>query len=1325
MKQNGNDQKSGNYYLGLDVGTNSVGWAVTDKEYHIEKFKGNAMWGVRLFDEAQDASARRTSRTARRRLERRKQRLLLLEMLFGAELAKVDKDFLPRVHESALWEDEKNVDGKYSIFNDLSYSDKDYHKKYPTIYHLRRELLQSTAPHDVRLVFLALHHLIKSRGHFLYANSGEAEEIVSIERAIEDLKELLLNEYDLSFEICDLTKFIQELCTKCGVTAKKKQLRTLVMGLDDNTSVNIGALVDLLAGATVKFADLFSNKEEFKNAEVKSFCLSDDIEEKFDALSVILGDRIEILMLAKNVFDAARLTTILSGYSYLSEAKVDLYQQNKADLQKLKHYIRITHPGDYQTIFSTKKDKLNNYAAYSGYKTKSGAYRCSQKDFCNFLKTYIDVDHPCEDMQNICRAIKDNTFLPKLKGSENGVIPYQLQRRELIKILDNASEYLPFLSECDENGISVKEKIIKTFEFRIPYYVGPLSEKSPNNWAVRFADKSGDKIYPWNFEGIIDVEKSAESFIENLIGRCTYTGDKVLPKDSLLYSEYAMRNEINLLRVNDKPLPMAVKEKLIQELFYDSRKKVTKAGIKKYLLAEGQIEKDDILSGIDDTIKSSLKSYHDFKNILIKTHDAEMVEEIIRAILIFGEDKKMLKKWIRKNTHDLDDSDISYVCRLKYSDWGRLSRTFLTEIYSPDENGEAKTIMDYLRSSNCNLMQLLSKDYQFSENAARYRDEKFGNNQSLSAKLDSLYIAPAVRRSIRQTLRIVDEIVDIKKSVPAKIFIEVARGSKQEMQNKRTESRKSKLVDLYKACKEDSGELFARLEKEDDNSLRSDKLYLYYTQMGKCMYSGEPIDFESLSRGELYDIDHIFPRSKVKDNSLDNRVLVKNTLNREKTNIYPISADIRAKMLPVWQQMKKQRLISEKKYERLTRNYELTDKELSDFVARQLVETQQSTKALAGLLKDLYGDKVRIVYSKAGNVSDFRHEFDMIKCREVNDLHHAKDAYLNIVVGNVYDTKFTERFFANIRSENYSLNKVFQYDVKGAWDKDESIKTVKKYMAKNNILFTRMPHEVKGQLFDLQIMPAGKGQLEKKKGLSIERYGGYNKLSGAYFCLVEHTEKKKRVRTIEPVFLYKKSQFKNDPESYCRNVLNLTDPRVIVKKILIDALVELDGKRLLISGRTGNRLLLKHTYQLSIGYEWEVYIKNLKKYADRCAARKEELPISERDGISHEKNKELYELFLQKCDAAVYAAFFKNMKEDMEENCDKFAAMASLDQVRQLLEILKAFKCDAQAPDFTKLCGKGKVGQILQNNNISKLNNASIINQSVTGLYEIEADMLK
>ena len=89
-------------FLGLDIGSNSVGWAVTDENYKIKKFKGNLMWGVHLFDEAQQSADRRMFRTARRRLDRRQQRIVLLQELFAAEILKKDEKFFLRLKESAL-----------------------------------------------------------------------------------------------------------------------------------------------------------------------------------------------------------------------------------------------------------------------------------------------------------------------------------------------------------------------------------------------------------------------------------------------------------------------------------------------------------------------------------------------------------------------------------------------------------------------------------------------------------------------------------------------------------------------------------------------------------------------------------------------------------------------------------------------------------------------------------------------------------------------------------------------------------------------------------------------------------------------------------------------------------------------------------------------------------------------------------------------------------------------------------------------------------------------------------------------------------------------
>ena len=57
------------YYLGLDIGTNSVGWAVTDENYNLCKYAGKRMWGIRLFEGGETAEQRRISRSNRRKTD--------------------------------------------------------------------------------------------------------------------------------------------------------------------------------------------------------------------------------------------------------------------------------------------------------------------------------------------------------------------------------------------------------------------------------------------------------------------------------------------------------------------------------------------------------------------------------------------------------------------------------------------------------------------------------------------------------------------------------------------------------------------------------------------------------------------------------------------------------------------------------------------------------------------------------------------------------------------------------------------------------------------------------------------------------------------------------------------------------------------------------------------------------------------------------------------------------------------------------------------------------------------------------------------------------
>ena len=163
----------GKYNLGLDIGTNSVGWAVVDENNQIVKKGGKALWGVRMFDEAQSAKETRIYRNSRRRIVRRNQRLLLLQKEFYDEIIKVDQTFFQRLKDSFFKKEDKLNKNNYTFFDD-DITDREYFKKFPTIYHLRSHLLYNDEKIDIRMLYLALHHIVKYRGHFL--DSGEVNE---------------------------------------------------------------------------------------------------------------------------------------------------------------------------------------------------------------------------------------------------------------------------------------------------------------------------------------------------------------------------------------------------------------------------------------------------------------------------------------------------------------------------------------------------------------------------------------------------------------------------------------------------------------------------------------------------------------------------------------------------------------------------------------------------------------------------------------------------------------------------------------------------------------------------------------------------------------------------------------------------------------------------------------------------------------------------------------------------------------------------------------------------------------------------------------------
>lgn len=1134
-------QKNQEYYLGLDIGTDSVGYAVTGTDYSLLKYHGEPTWGVMTFEAGNNAAERKSYRTARRRLDRRKQRLALLQDIFAVEIGKIDPNFFIRRKESILFP-EDSTHG-VQIFQGGDITDEQYHRRYPTIHHLILELMTDPQPHDIRLIYLACSWLIAHRGHFLFdIDPKDTAQLLDFSRNYNDLC-VFLDEKELPRPWQDtvtpssISEIMQLPLSISGKKAAFKERiyggKAIPKGDAEKDWYAPDQVIGLLSGGTVKLSALLPGSK-FE----ESVCLSSDDDMFAQAISALDEEQCEFLMILRKLSDCARLTATMTDesgtqYSCISMAKVAVYNRHKADLEYLKSFIRSYHPEKYAEVFRQVHE--NNYVTYSKHiasvkkQNRPAKFKWSNKDnFSKYLKGIVkdtpvpEADRPrYEDMLS---RLEQCTFLPKQKDSDNRIVPQQLYRRELDCILDLAEGYLPMLSTKDTDGLTPKEKIQSIFAFRIPYFVGPLNRGSSNAWLVR---KAEGKILPWNLGEKVDLDASEAAFIKRMTNKCTYLpGEDVLPEKSLLYGRFTVLNELNNLKVNGNPIPAEAKQLLFTQVFCE-HKRVTPKRLKECLESNGLIEKNDQLSGLDETIKSSLYSYHIFRNLLDSKKLTEtQVEEIINHCA-YSEDKSRLLRWLREN-FDLPEEDFRYILRQNLKGFGRLSRRFLTQLPGgPRSDGEQKSILEWMWDTNENLMQLLSDRYTFSkaiqeETAAHYAKPE--NQKKLAQRLKDERLSGSVRRSIHRTLDVVQDVTSIA-GAPKKIFVEMARGGTPEQKGKRTRSRKQQLLELYHSiATEDARILQQKLEDMGemvDNRLQNDALFLYFLQMGKCMYTGNPIDLSKLGNDTYYNKDHIYPQSQTKDDSvLNNLVLVESTANGDKDDIYPVNPEIQNKQRGFWETLRKAGLMTEEKFRRLTRTTRLTDAEKMGFINRQLVETRQSTKAIGQLLHEKYPHS-QIVYVKAGLVSEFRQDQEIVKCRSVNDLHHAKDAYLNIVVGNVYHERFNRQWFRLTDSYNVELKKIMAkplyHGTETIWRGGTDIAKAKKVCQKNAVHLTRYAFCRSGGLFDQMPVRASADLVPLKKNLDTEKYGGYNKPTASFFVLAGYTEKKKRDAMLVPV----------------------------------------------------------------------------------------------------------------------------------------------------------------------------------------------------------------
>lgn len=1355
------------YSIGLDIGTNSVGWAVITDSYKVpskkmkvlgntsKKYVKKNLLGALLFESGITAEGRRLKRTARRRYTRRRNRILYLQEIFSTEMAKIDESFFQRLDDSFLVPDEKR-DSKYPIFGNLV-KEKTYHDEFPTIYHLRKYLADSSKKADLRLVYLALAHMIKYRGHFLIEGDFNSRNN-DIKKNFQDFLDTYnaIFESDLSLEN---SKQLEEIVKdKISKSAKKDRLLKLFPG-EKNSGI-FSEFLKLIVGNQADFRKYF-NLDEKTSLYFSKESYDEDLE---TLLGHIGDDYSDVFLKAKKLYDAILLSGILTvtdneTEAPLSSAMIMRYKEHEGDLALLKAYIRNISLETYNEVF--KDDTKNGYAGYIDGKT-------NQEDFYVYLKKLLTG---LEGADYFLEKINREDLLRKQRTFDNGSIPYQIHLQEMRAIIDKQAKFYPFLAKN-------KEKIEKILTFRIPYYVGPLARgNSDFAWSIR---KRNEKITPWNFEDVIDKESSAEAFINRMTSFDLYLPEeKVLPKHSLLYETFTVYNELTKVRfiaegMRDYQFLDSKQKKDIVRLYFKGKRKVTDKDIIDYLHAIDGYDGIE-LKGIEKQFNSSLSTYHDLLNIINEkeflddSSNEAIIEEIIHTLTIF-EDREMIKQRFSKFDNIFDKSVLKKLSRRHYTGWGKLSAKLINGIR--DEKS-GKTILDYLIDdgiSNRNFMQLIHDD-TLSFKKKIQKAQIIGDQDNIKQVVQSLPGSPAIKKGILQSIKIVDELVKVMGRNPESIVVEMARENQYTNQGK--SNSQQRLKRLEESLKELGSKILkenvpAKLFKIDNNALQNERLYLYYLQNGKDMYTGDDLDIDRLSN---YDIDHIIPQAFLKDNSIDNKVLVSSASNRGKSDDVP-SLDVVKKRKTFWHQLLKSKLISQRKFDNLTKAERggLSPEDKAGFIQRQLVETRQITKHLARLLDERFNNKkdednkalrtVKIITLKSSLVSQFRKDFELYKVREINDFHHAHDAYLNAVVASALLKKYpklepefvygdypkynsfrerksaTEKvyFYSNIMNIfkksitladgtviDRPLIEVNEETGESVWNKESDLATVRRVLSYPQVNVVKKVEVQSGGFSKESVQPHGNSdklipRKTKKMIWDTKKYGGFDSPIVAYSVFVMAEREKGKSKKLKPVkelvgiTIMEKESFEKNKIDFLerRGLRNIQDENII--QLPKFSLFELEN---------GRRRLLASAKELQKGNEFILPNKLVKLlyHAKNIhnTLEPEHLEYVETHRADFGEILDIVSVFSEKYILA--EANLEKIKEIYRKNVD--AEISEL--VISFINLLTFTSIGA--PATFKFFGNNIERR--RYSSTAEILNATLIHQSVTGLYETRIDLGK
>lgn len=606
----------------------------------------------------------------------------------------------------------------------------------------------------------------------------------------------------------------------------------------------------------------------------------------------------------------------------------------------------------------------------------------------------LETHYPCEIQQERLNTIG------KYRGqsqiiNENGevldlsnVFTIGAYRKEIQRVFEIQKKYHPELTDEFCDGYML------IFNRKRKYYEGPGNEKSRTDYG-RFTtklDANGNYI-------------TEDNIFEKLIGKCSVYPDELrAAAASYTAQEYNVLNDLNNLTINGRKLEENEKHEIVERIKSSNTINMRK------IISDCMGENIDDFAGarID---KSGKEIFHKFEvynkmrkalleiGIDISNYSREELDEI-GYIMTINTDKEAMMEAFQKSWIDLSD-DVKQ-CHINmrktngalFNKWQSFSLKIMNELI-PEMYAQPKEQMTLLTEMG------VTKGTQ----------EEFAGLKYIPVDVVSEDIFnPVVRRSVRISFKILNAVLKKYKALDT-IVIEMPRDRNSEEQKKRiNDSQKLNEKEMEYIEKKLAVTYGIKLSPSDFSSQKqlSLKLKLWNEQDGICLYSGKTIDpNDIINNPQLFEIDHIIPRSISFDDARSNKVLVYRSENQKKGNQTPYYYLTHSHSEWSFEQYKatvmnlskkKEYAISRKKIQNLLYSEDITKMDvLKGFINRNINDTSYASRLVLNTIQNFFmaneaDTKVKVI--KGSYTHQMRCNLKLDKNRDESYSHHAVDAML-------------------------------------------------------------------------------------------------------------------------------------------------------------------------------------------------------------------------------------------------------------------------------------------------------------------------------------------